>query len=37
MKKRLPGITDIDKKKTDATPLELHQKAKINKAGSAEF
>ncbi len=37
MKKKIPGVTQIDKKKTDSTPLALHDNAKANKYGSAEF
>lgn len=37
MKKKVNGIVDIDKKKTDYTPLAVHELAKTNKFASAEF
>ncbi len=37
MAKKIPGLTKIDKKRTDSTPLTLHDNAKANKYGSAEF
>lgn len=37
MDRKLPGIVNVDKKRTDYTPLALHDNAKENKYGSAEF
>ncbi len=37
MSKKIPGVTKLDKKRTDATPLSLHDNAKANKYGSPEF
>lgn len=37
MKKKVKGIVDIDKKKTDYTPLALHEQSKENKFASPEF
>ncbi len=37
MAKKIPGLSRIDRKKTDNTPLALHDNAKANKYGSAEF
>ncbi len=37
MTKNIPGVTKLDKHKTDATPLSLHDNAKANKYGSPEF
>ncbi len=37
MAKKVPGLTQIDRKKTDSTPLTLHDNAKANKYASAEF
>ncbi len=37
MQKKIPGVTKVDKTKTDSTPLQLHDNAKANKYGSPEF
>ncbi len=37
MAKKIPGITNVSKQKTDNTPLTLHDNAKANKYASAEF
>ncbi len=37
MPKKISGVNKLDKSKTDATPLKLHDNAKANKYGSAEF
>lgn len=37
MENEISGIVNIDKKKTNSTPLQLHDNVKANKYASPEF